>query len=376
MTMSSEALRAIEPRALATWLRTHGWTLVDTDEGRRATYVRAAEDGEYAVDVPLDPTFRDYARRVAEVLDTVGVSHRRPVAWVLAEVRASTHDLIRLRSTGPAVEQGRVPLELGTRLFTHARDLMLAAACSAVDPRPVYRTRKPTPAVDLLTRMRFAAPEAGSFVITIHVPVPPELQPPLPELPSDTPLPRATTVMLARATASARRAAESASLDTHAGGFLGGASAGVSANLCEALAGLVDGESTHTLDLSFAWAASRGAPDDTPSQLHLGADLTPLLREGARLLRSTATTADFELEGAVVHLHSDDPARGGVATLAGRVDDEPRKVAVPMGAADYAIAHAAHGRGQLVRCVGELRRRGRQFQLEQVRGVAAIVDEG
>lgn len=376
MTIPAEVLRAVEPRQAAAWMRANGWELVDTRPEHTATWKKAAgEEGEYLIDLPLDPTFRDYARRIAEIIDTLVVASGKPAGWVLAEVRSSTFDIIRLRATGPSVGAGRVPLDLGTRLFSSARELVLAAACSAHDPRPVYRTRKPGEAMDFLKRVKFAPPEEGSFIVTVHAPVPPGLQAELLDGMGDVPFARRSTLMLASGATAARRAAERATLGDGAQPFIDGAAEGISANLCDALASFVDGDETTGLDVQFAWAASRLVPDGTPREVHVGADLSPILREGARLLRSTGSTPDFELEGAVVRLDSEDPAQGGEVVVAGQVDGKPRKVRVSMGPADYAIAHQAHGDGQLLTCEGELSRQGRSFTLERVRHVAVVADD-
>lgn len=376
MTVPTDVLRAVEPRQAAAWLRANGWELVDTRPEHTATWRKAAgAEGDFVVELPLDVTFRDYARRVGEIVDTLVVASGKPAAWLLEEVRASTFDIIRLRSTGPSVGQGRVPVELGTRLFGLTRELLLAAACSAHDPRPVYRTRKPAEAMEFLRRVKLAAPAEGSFVVTVHAPVPPGLQPALMDGMEELPFERRATLTLASAATAARHVAELAGLDGGADPFLEGTAAGISANLCDALAGFVDGDEMTGLDLQFAWAASRLVPAGTPLSVHVGSDLSPILREGARLLRATGSTPDFELEGAVVRLESDDPGAGGVAVVAGQVDGQPRKVRVPMESTDYAEAIRAHQDGQLLRCEGELVRQGRRFQLDRVRHVAVVVDE-
>jgi len=375
MTISSEVLRAVEPRQAAAWMRANGWSLVDTRPEHTARYQKpAGAEGEFEVTLPLDPAFRDYTRRVREVIETLAVASGRPSAWVLAELRASTFDIVRLRATGPGIGPGRVPVETGTRLFAQTRELLLAAACAAHEPRPVYRTRRPTEATDFLRRVKLAAPEEGSFIVTIYAPVPPGLGFDDAEG-QEVPFERRATTMLATASAAARRAAESAGLGGGAQPFLDGAALGVSANLCEALAGLVDGEETSRIDLMFAWASSRPAPAGAPTSVHVGSDLASLLQEGARLLRATATTPDYPLEGIVVRLESDNPEAGGVAVVTGQIDGQARKVQVAMNREDYSLAIGAHERQDFLRCEGELRRQGGRFILERVRHVE-VVGEG
>jgi hypothetical protein len=376
MTLSADALRSVAPQDVAAWLRANHSELVDTQPERTATWRKAADaQEEFLIDLPLDPRFLDYARRMGEIFDTLAVVSRRLPSRVLEEVRASTSDIIRFRSMGPSVREGRVPVDLGTRRFALSRDLLLAAACSARDPRAVYRTRKPAEAVEFLRRVQLVAPEAGSFVVAVHAPIPPGLPSARIGRDDDPPFERRATLMLATAVATTRHLAEMAQVFGSAEALLHGAASGVSANLCDALAAFVDGTEATGLDLEFAWATTRPVPADTPTSVHVGAEISPILREGARLLRVTDATPDFEIAGAVLRLESGDPAVGGTAVIVGQVDGRPRRVRVPMGPEDYARAIAAHETGQILRCEGELVRRGRNFELDHVRHVTEVLDD-
>ena len=52
---------AIEPRQAAAWLRANGWELLGTTPRRSATWRKSAgAEGDFLIELPLDPTFRDY----------------------------------------------------------------------------------------------------------------------------------------------------------------------------------------------------------------------------------------------------------------------------------------------------------------------------
>jgi hypothetical protein len=51
---------------------------------------------------------------------------------------------------------------------------MLAAACSALEPRPLFAPRKPELAMSYINRARFGLARRGSYIMTIISPVLPD----------------------------------------------------------------------------------------------------------------------------------------------------------------------------------------------------------
>jgi hypothetical protein len=56
---------------------------------------------------------------------------------------------------------------------------------------------------------------------------------------------------------------------------------GVSANLCEAVAGLSAVSPADGLDIRIAWSRTRPAASSIPSRIVLGSDSIPLIQEAA-----------------------------------------------------------------------------------------------
>ncbi|MBK9648742.1 MAG: hypothetical protein IPO67_26930 [Deltaproteobacteria bacterium] len=56
MSVSIEALRAVEPRQVAAWLRANGWTLAESASEQAAFWRKSAgEEGDYEVELPQTP---------------------------------------------------------------------------------------------------------------------------------------------------------------------------------------------------------------------------------------------------------------------------------------------------------------------------------
>lgn len=88
MTLSLDVLRALEPRQVSAWMRAHGWELAGTRPEHSARYRKQVGDDLFEVDLPLQTTFKDYPRRMAEVVQTLAAEAGRPIRWLIADLRA------------------------------------------------------------------------------------------------------------------------------------------------------------------------------------------------------------------------------------------------------------------------------------------------
>ncbi|WP_257457673.1 hypothetical protein [Archangium lipolyticum] len=366
MKPDTESLMALRPLELAAYLRSRGWHEAER-LGERASIWLARRGGEeLELLLPLDPTPGDYMSRLAEVVSTLEAAEARPRSEILDDIAATTADTVRFRFLGPTFEQHSVNVEHGVHIYENVRELLLAAACAAVGPRPVFSTRKPTRALEYLTTVQLAPPARGSYVVTVRSPVPPTLAhqgAPLPE--ADEPFERRVISTLATSLAGAHRAAIRAASGATFQPFHDEVASGVSANLCEALAGLVARSGARTCEITVAEAPSR--PGLEERHVSFSADVAPVLREAARVFRASALREDFELEGLVIRLERGEGATTGIVTVAGVVDSSLRKVRLELEANDYPTAIEAHLKARPVRCEGELVREGRAHVLRHPR---------
>ena len=100
---------------------------------------------------------------------------------------------------------------------------------------------------------------------------------------------------------------------------------GVSANLCDAVAGLAAVSPAEGLEVRVAWSRTRPRSNAAPSRVFLGSDTIPLIQEAARLFRDTEPVEDVEIEGFVTRLARRPDQRPGEITLEGLVDGDLRR---------------------------------------------------
>src|SRR5207249_2670216 len=150
------------------------------------------------------------------------------------------------------------------QLLQGGRDLLLAAACSAHEPRAYYPRQSFREALDFLQGCRVGQTERGSFVATILAPVPPSLdraapQSLYPEMAEGLriaaePYPRRVTLRLMASLGLVHEALRAGSPER----MLQEVPAGVSANLCEALTAMSPSSPQGSLEVDMSWARTRG----------------------------------------------------------------------------------------------------------------------
>lgn len=172
------------------------------------------------------------------------------------------------------------------------------------------------------------------------------------------PIQRRLTRRLMEALYSARQAVER-TVAGHEGAFADGLESGVSANLCKALARMI--EPLPTLDIDVLWARTRPVKLPPPI-IRFGPSEAPLLPEAARSFRERAPRPDFLLFGYVRLLTRGETDDDGTIHLATSIDKQPRSVKAVIEREDYERAVQANKEGATVVMWGDLERIGQRWR--------------
>jgi hypothetical protein len=359
--LDAEALRAISPAALAAFARGEGWSKTDVF-GNHADVYTGIDRPE--IILPRTDRLADYASVVSRLIDVLAKITERDELATYRDLVGADRDVVRVRASG-GDDDGSVMLDAGVKIVAQARDMLLAAACAARTPQPLYRAGANREANDYMRRVKLGQTEHGSFVVTLLAPVPPMLRPV--QLPLDQtwvnldeePIERMVTRRLMDALEASRTAAEMAlSGDTAA--FENAVASGVSANLCEAVAGLI--EQSHGLDISMTWARTRPAPE-AHRKIVFSQNDSEILKEAARTFRLRQPKADITLYGTVHKLRRDQDEVEGVVTLKAIVEDKMQSVRAVLDQTNYSTAVQAHDAQNQVIVTGDLERVGQRWQL-------------
>lgn len=354
----NEALMAVSPDALAAYARSFGWTKVDTYGEHSDVYV-ADELPELVL--PRNQRLGDYPGVVGQLIKILADVTGQGQLALYNDLVTANRDVVRVR-VGESVD-GSLNVNSGVDLIGGSRDMLLAAACSLREPQPVYRAGANRDANDLLSQMRLAQTEHGSFVVALWTPVvsPPiaELFPEYGEAGLDQPAERRLTRRLAEGLQATRLATERV-VEGAQGAFLQKVGEGVSANLCEAIAKLI--APFPTLDVSVTWARTRPM-ESARTEIRFGKADAPILLEAARLFRLREPKPDVRLFGFVRRLGRDETESDGAISLSTSFEGRQVSVAVTLRQSDYERAIQAHRERAPVSLQGDLERSGQRWRL-------------
>ncbi len=309
---------------------------------------------------------RDFSHRIADALRTLERVEERDQIEILADLSLTSDDVIRVRLTDTEAVDSTLSLERASHVVARTYDLILAAACAATEPRLCYPSRKPQKATDYMRNVRMGQTERGSFVITALSRVAPALQfaEEADALGIPEPFERRVTEKLASALDAASSAAAHAITSGDLSRFEAAVDRGVSANLCEAIAGMeASEEHWHDVEVRISWARSRPARRSLPARFLITADMAPVFQETARVLRSKSPRDDFELSGPVIRLNRGPEDSNGEVTVAGLVDEATRSVGILLSGDDYKLAVRAHQDRLPLSATGALQKQGRRYIL-------------
>lgn len=356
---------------LKSYLDGQGWTQTDRLGDKALVYVQHADtsDGPEIL-VPAREDLGDYASRMAEAVRILADIEQRSVLEVFRDIQTSGLDLVRLR-TPDADANGAIAIEDGVTLYSEAENLMLSAACAAVDRRRSYHLRKVSEAMDYLKTVRLGPSERGSYVLSVYSPVQPRLGQQHLDL-GDEPFARSVTLRLADALSAAKQAANRAIADGCFDPFEEAVSAGVSANLCDAVARL--SLAARGIDIGLAWARTRPS-GRSALRLHFNLEVAEVLQEAASVFRRSEPVTDTRLTGFVIALERPIEQFDGNATLRVLIDEKPRRVRVRFEQNVYAQIIRAFQEKSAISLLGDLYPVNQRWEIRNPRELRVLEDQ-
>ncbi|MGW8326779.1 hypothetical protein ACWGLE_02590 [Streptomyces sp. NPDC055897] len=369
-------LRALTPRDAARYLRTRGWV-----EGERVRYSMRWRlrlgDHEHTVLLPAITELTDYPNRMADLLQDLAQAEGRTVLSVHADMVLTNVDTQEI-TTRPNTPSGTIPLLEGTTAVARVKDLLLSAATAEVldEPRLVLPRNKPRRAREFLSQALLGTTKPGSYIFSVQIPVEahPQSSPPSNvSRRADTaelPFGRRVSQRLYEAVHAAHKAAV---LSTESGDltvFAEQARRGVSADLCESLAGLA-GEAGNGFTIAFGWSPRWSVPHTyTQPRAEFSAELLPSLFGAAEMFRNNDPTPESYPQALVLgpslSLTRVGTDGGHILVAAGQgttTELQGRQIRVLLSAEQYDQAAHAHAQHYDLIFQGTVVRQGRTYEM-------------
>ncbi len=100
---------------------------------------------------------------MGDLLRTLSMIEQRSQVEIFADLTTISADVIRVRASEPESADGTVSLVEGVMLVQEAMDMMAAAACATVAPKPLYLRTPTAGGCGLLTRPAIGTNRAWQF---------------------------------------------------------------------------------------------------------------------------------------------------------------------------------------------------------------------
>jgi hypothetical protein len=260
----------------------------------RGASVWSHADG-YEVLVPPRDDLADTGLRVQELLTVLTTVEQRPADDIVVDISAPMDDVQSFRSFPEGMPSGFTSLNAGIDALRAVKNMIGVAARTAVEgPLPEFSRGRSTAASRLLRRVRLSPGRPGSYTFNVRVPV---------DAPDgkDEPLGRQTARQLHEAVTAIRTATERAERNDLTA-FDDAVTAGVSANLCQALSVLAGQGHTQAFEVTFRWG--RGLRSDLLADtVHFANGTGRIIHAAAGHLRQVRISGAAEMTGFVESLY-------------------------------------------------------------------------
>ena len=356
-TIDQHDLTSITALNLDAYLRTAGWEY----QGKRGRYAHiftlTAEGQRNTTAAPVFELLDDHAERILDALRTICRAEKRSPSEIFQDLAKADHDRVRIASTNGA---RRTPPTIGESadLLEAAHDLMSHSARAAEamrrgSHRAAFRGNISAQVSSYLNELAFSHDFQRDCRLAIHSPAPVELNldQDLGGNSRETPFAREAMKTLARGLGAASEALSVSVQNQPPERFKDAVPYGVSANLCDALAGLAEGGKgiSISIDWSMLYESRRPRQSAAVTYQHAG-----ILRSAADVLRRSEPSPDEQVHCYVIRLEPQPGQFDGRAKLLALRDGGNARLSAQFLHEDHARVIEGFTTGQPLSLTGDI----------------------
>ncbi|MFE6025609.1 hypothetical protein [Streptomyces niveus] len=344
------------PEEIRSYLKVTGWAPVSG--GDVAELWSLPGPADEVVLVPMKPGAPDFAKRTRILVQDLARVEFAETQTVHDAIATVYNDVTDLRASHPSMSDGSIPLQSGYELFVSAKRLRVASAAATIRRQGHFRNF-PTRARDQARDVRLGQTRRGSYIVPIisQARSPEDVYSPgqdhIDVQFEETLFDRRVTATMSRALGvlADMAGADHEPTPSEINDSIG---EGVSYELCQALARVVNTESVNSLDVAFNWSRVAAPPPGTPAHVEFNREAIEVVDLVSEQLKTKIYTREHLIYGVVTDLSrhpDDDTGRVGVQTL---IQRRSRTVWMDLPDREYHTAVHCHDAGIPVRVRGTL----------------------
>jgi hypothetical protein len=360
-----EHVGGVTPSDVTAWLRAQGWS----ETGRLGDLATRWQSDEGGVVVPMLLSAPDFGLRWSEMVVSLSTATGLDEQGMLLAVARSGSDIAEFRAQGGAIDDS-LPLGDAEVLIASVRRAMVASANSAVQPRSYFGHSIPDAARNHARNVRMGHTRRGSYIVPVISKLPTleaedEEDARLFEDEVFQPFSRASMLRLAEGLTALQRITHDETLPPRSV-INESVGSGVSYELCEAVANVLETNSVEGLSVTFSWA-ERLAPVSAPTQVTIAQGTAPILRELSAYLLGEQVVGQQTLIGFVKVLDRGEDDEVGKVVIRALDSDMARNVSMLLPDEFYDTASQANNERRMVSVTGQLERQpGRALRFVSV----------
>ncbi|MGC8541536.1 MAG: hypothetical protein ACP5QA_13035 [Phycisphaerae bacterium] len=351
-------------------IRSLGWTKTNHPNPNFLVYENGVDDNGDPIKLvlPNGNDFADAPDKIASAINLIAWKRGSTVEEIMQLIRNRGTDIFRQRLIGNTKITG-LPLELAATVIGHLRELVYYSACAEEDPQPFFEKGRKI-GRDYTTLCRFGHTFAGSFGLSIEMPIPPNPRSNLIQAEPSAPLERRIMYRIMRGLITASKGVREGEVailtDNYATGF--------NANLCETMAGLTEVLAGLKSEYSMLWSPEFQVADDLrdaqPVMIDPG-EFRRFFESAAKSLRKVKESQETAITGSIIQLRADLEDDGGENLFHGRKitikwdigTGRSINIRAALNADDYKLACDAHKDNRMVQITGIPEKLGKSWDL-------------
>lgn len=369
------ALGAISASSLLAYVQAADWKKSNSLGKRAVVYTRQRDGRQWDIVVPLKDTFTDFAANMAESIQVLSAVEQRSQLDVYQDLLAVGADVIRLA----ALDGHNAPsfsLRHGGEFLSEAYALLAAAARAAERPLGAYRGAASKDVSHFLDHVVPAPTDFRGFDLTLYSPIMHYGQGEMFSAAAQPPFSRRAVRALANGLSAADDAISESRAADSLEPFERAVPAGVSANLCAAIAELT--EQSHEFGAGCAvdvrWAAAHPQNGAANARIRFSVHSVGILNDARRHLLARASFLDEHIVGDPVVLAREHDQQTGRALVLPDRSDLPSRLEVQLDPSDYDLVIRAFKDQVKIELDGDLHPAGRGYELRNPRNVRLLED--